>query len=335
MANILNGCRQRLLLTIFCTFVLGVFFGYLMNSNLRHKVDYTKIKVGTFHPVLSEILTRHPLQPPYPYPYKFLIKLQDKCSVRKPFLVILVPSRCYDTASRNIIRETWGNELNYHSVDVVTLFLIGISPTQCEPEENLLKDESDFYRDIIQQDFLDTYYNLTLKTLMGVEWVAKFCSIASYVVKIDTDMFLNVEYLIHELLRPDLPVRTNYYTGQLISNVGPVREKDDKWYVPEEIYPNKIYPPYCSGSGYVFSTDLAKKIYDVAQVIKIIPMEDVFMGIVLKELNVSPEKAPGNLFNRYDKYNRCTFHKLITAHIDGEDLQEIWRNFWTNKTLGC
>ncbi|KAM4675009.1 beta-1,3-galactosyltransferase 2-like [Discoglossus pictus] len=281
--------------------------------------------------------TRHALLPLYPYPYKFLINQQDKCQHRKPFLLLLVVGQSNDAATRNAIRKTWGNEANYGDVIIMKMFLLGISPNATEVSQQFLEKESAVYGDIIQQDFQDTYYNLSLKTLMGMEWVTKFCPNASYVMKIDSDMFLNVEYLVQHLLLPELPVRKNYFTGYILANSRPIRDRSSKWYVPKHIYPNYTYPPYCAGPGYVFSVDMAQKIYEVAQVIRVIPMEDAFIGIGLHELHIKPTKPPAGIFNghRID-YNLCAFKNLVTVHHYGKDeLLEVWLNFWSKRTFKC
>ncbi|XP_075433582.1 beta-1,3-galactosyltransferase 2-like [Ascaphus truei] len=285
----------------------------------------------------STVTTRHPLAPPYPHPYKFLINQPEKCRAHNPFLVILVVGQSHDVHTRNAIRQTWGNESNHPNVSVARIFLVGVSTIASKATQMLLEEESEAYADIVQQDFLDTYYNLTLKTLMGMEWVAKFCPNARYVIKIDNDMFLNVDYLIHHLLRPEMPARRDYFTGYIVSNTGPLRSKAYKWYVPKEIYPNDTYPPYCAGPGYVFSVDMARKIYEVAQVIRTVPMEDSFMGICLYELKIPPTSPPANIFNghRID-YDRCVFHRLVTVHHYGpEELQLIWPDFWGKNNSGC
>ncbi|OCT90423.1 hypothetical protein XELAEV_18019037mg [Xenopus laevis] len=89
-----------------------------------------------------------------------------------------------------------------------------------ESNQKLLEEEMKTYGDIVQQDFMDTYYNLRL----------------------------------------ELPVRQNYFTGYIVANTGPLRGEEYKWYVPKEVYPNDTYPPYPAGPGYVFSADMAKKI---------------------------------------------------------------------------
>ncbi|XP_075061165.1 beta-1,3-galactosyltransferase 2-like isoform X2 [Mixophyes fleayi] len=285
----------------------------------------------------SSSTIRHPLASPYPYPYKFLINQSQKCQNRIPFLVLLVIADSHNVKARDTIRETWGNEKNYGDVEVVKIFLIGLSPIMTGAVQRLLKEESATYGDIVQQDFLDTYSNLTLKTLMGMEWLSKFCPNASYAMKIDSDVFLNVNYLVHHLLHPELPTRNNYITGLIVYYTEPIRSKESKWYVPEDIYPGDTYPPYPSGPGYVFSVDVARKIYKVAQEIAVISVEDAFMGICLYKLKIVPTRPPKNLFYGHRiEYDRCIFNNAITVHhYKHDDLKNVWTDFWGKKTLGC
>ncbi|NXH50422.1 B3GT5 galactosyltransferase, partial [Dicaeum eximium] len=94
----------------------------------------------------------------------------------------------------------------------------------------VLQEEDELHGDLLQQDFLDTYNNLTLKTLMGLEWVSRFCPNASYVMKADSDVFLNLEYLAG-LLRP---LRTGLLMGHVYRRTGPLRNRAYKWFVPRE-----------------------------------------------------------------------------------------------------
>jgi len=57
-------------------------------------------------------------------------------------------------------------------------------------------DESTKYGDVIQEGFLDTYNNLTLKSVMLLKWVRTHCRHALYVMKTDDDMFVNLPRLI-------------------------------------------------------------------------------------------------------------------------------------------
>ena len=52
-----------------------------------------------------------------------------------------------------------------------------------------LQKEAEIYNDIIQFNFVDHYYNLTLKSMSSVRFVAKYCSKAKFIVKMDSDNF--------------------------------------------------------------------------------------------------------------------------------------------------
>merc|ERR1719187_1951591 len=68
-----------------------------------------------------------------------------------------------------------------------TVFMFGLSSN---PVLNaVVRQESKKHQDIIMEDFVDTYNNLTLKTMMGLKWVTYFCGNAQFVYKVDDDMF--------------------------------------------------------------------------------------------------------------------------------------------------
>ena len=49
------------------------------------------------------------------------------------------------------------------------------------------------------ENFIDSYGNLTLKTMMGLKWASRYCWRAKFVYKVDDDMFVNVENLLKYL----------------------------------------------------------------------------------------------------------------------------------------
>ncbi|XP_065511130.1 beta-1,3-galactosyltransferase 2-like [Caloenas nicobarica] len=270
--------------------------------------------------------TRHPLQPPYPHPYRFLLNEPQKCRERAPFLVLLVATEPGDTAGRDAVRRTWGDQGSVPGVSILRLFLLGVHPVFGEELRPVLEEESLLHHDIIQQDFLDTYNNLTLKTLMGLEWVSKHCANASYVVKADRDVFLNLKYLVRRFL---VPPKTSFATGHVYRNTGPLRNRAYKWFVPREVYPNATYPPYCGGPAYVLSGDLAPRIYGVAQALPAINMEDSFVGICLHALGVGVTDSPPGVFNMFRlEYERCRFSRLVMVHhYRPRELLQLWPHF--------
>ena len=58
-------------------------------------------------------------------------------------------------------------------------------------------------RDVVQGSFLDTYRNLTYKSVMGHLWVSEFCQEAEFVVKSDDDIY-NDLYGLYKVLNTTL-----------------------------------------------------------------------------------------------------------------------------------
>lgn len=246
----------------------------------------------------------------------------------------MVPVHPGNVRAREVIRRTWGNETLVRGKVVTTLFVLGQAP-HSDGHTAVLQDqlvhESATFRDIVQGDFTDCYRNLTIKTMVLMDWLATHCPGASYAMKIDSDMFLNVENLLDVLLRPKTP-KTDYITGLLMRNSPVIRDKASKWYVSEDMYPEPLYPPYLIGMGYVFSIDLPEKLARVSKAIRLLYLEDVFVGMCLKSLGIAPRLPPKpNQFRSWPKpgpFDRCDYVGVITTILsDSEQLLQYWRAF--------
>ncbi|XP_038626514.1 beta-1,3-galactosyltransferase 1-like [Tachyglossus aculeatus] len=163
---------------------------------------------------------------------------------------------------------------------------------------------------------------------MGLEWVARFCPQARYVLKVDGDVFLNPNYLVR-LLRAH-PQR-DFITGYIYRGTGPLRDPASKWYVPRELYPHATYPPYCGGPGYVMSGHLARRLFAAAQTVPLITMEDSFVGLCLRRLGVEPTEPPEGAFHVMRReYERCAFARLVLVHhYAPRELLALWPDFLT------
>ncbi|XP_044540885.1 beta-1,3-galactosyltransferase 2-like [Gracilinanus agilis] len=271
----------------------------------------------------------------YPYPYPFLINHPDKCEGPRgaPFLLMLVMTRPPDVGVRQAIRQTWGNETLVPSVVVHRLFVLGLPPLLFDKElQPLLKEEDRKHGDLLQVGFFDTYGNLTLKVLMGLEWMAQHCPTAQYVLKVDSDVFLNPRFLVQQVLWPNGPSRPDFITGHIYRNTKPLRDQHNKWYMPPELYAPNRYPDYCGGPGYVLSGSLVLRILTAAQSVKVIYLEDVFIGLCLKLLGVKPTPPRRNTFLMYRwNYNHCAFQRLVLVHrFQHQELLQIWPDFLTS-----
>ncbi|KAJ7320582.1 hypothetical protein JRQ81_020093 [Phrynocephalus forsythii] len=278
------------LLAIFCLFIKWNFAGICILCLKKSEVTSFKRDSGNF------------LELPH-----------IDCSKSPPFLVILVTSSHNQNKERMAIRETWGKEKLIFNKLITTCFLLGTTP---KPDDQIaISTENVKYGDIIQKDFIDAYYNLTLKTMMGIEWVHKFCPQSSFVMKTDSDVFVNTYYLTELLLRKKRSTR--FFTGFLKLNERPIRQALSKWHVSKEEYPANTYPPFCSGTGYVFSTDVASQVYNISENVLFVKLEDVFIGLCLAELNVKLEElhSKQTFFPERLEFSPCRFKKIVTSHF--------------------
>uniref|UniRef100_A0A8C0LIU2 Hexosyltransferase n=1 Tax=Canis lupus dingo TaxID=286419 RepID=A0A8C0LIU2_CANLU len=253
------------------------------------------------------------------------LQLPDiNCRQDPPFLVLLVTSSHEQVFVRTVIRNTWGKEKNVHGRPIKTFFLLGA--TASKDLSKVVAQESQRHRDIIQKDFVDAYFNLTLKTMMGIEWIHRFCPQATFVMKTDSDMFVNVYYLTELLLKKNRTTR--FFTGFLKLNEFPIRDKANKWFVSKYEYPWDKYPPFCSGTGYVFSSDVASQVYNVSDSVPFIKLEDVFVGLCLAKLKIRLEElhSEQTFFPNGLPFSTCRFKKIVACHfVKPRNMLSYWQ----------
>ncbi|KAM9860834.1 beta-1,3-galactosyltransferase 2 [Aulostomus maculatus] len=264
----------------------------------------------------------------YPNKYHFVINEPTMCKEQEPFVVLMVPVAPHNRAHRDIIRDTWGSESEVLGKVVKLFFLLGLHTGESgqQLQEQMLQ-ESREHRDLIQSDFRDCYKNLTIKTMVMLEWLDAFCSGASYAMKIDSDTFLNVPKLISML--SSAPKR-NYMTG-LVAGMAPVlRDPTSKWYVPEAIYPKSQYPRYALGLGYILSLDLPKKLLEASRHVRALYIEDVYLGLCMEYMRIPVSDPPNwGFFQVFPvPYSRCAYANLVATTVnENTDRLWVWKDF--------
>ncbi|NXJ82677.1 B3GL1 acetylgalactosaminyltransferase, partial [Trogon melanurus] len=276
-------------------------------------------------------------EPIYKQRYLFTLRERSKCEDINPFLVILVSSHPKDVKSRQAIRITWGLQNFWWGHRILTLFLLG-QDTQREDTTAALsvEDESILYGDIIRQDFMDTYDNLTLKTIMAFRWVAEFCSSARFFMKTDDDVFINPANLVKFLLK--LNSSENVFTGYPFTDNFAYRGFYKKRYISYEEYPFRLYPPYCSGMGYILDVKLALRIYELMSHIKPIKFEDVYVGICLNilKVDISVPEDKEQFFLYKINFDICKYRHLIAVHgLKPSEIIGTWQHLSSNTSVTC
>ncbi|KAM8745387.1 UDP-GlcNAc:betaGal beta-1,3-N-acetylglucosaminyltransferase 7 [Acanthopagrus schlegelii] len=257
------------------------------------------------------------------------------------YLLMVIKSVATQHDRREVIRKTWGKEQVVDGKRVKLLFLLAKPPSEEERanHQKLVEYEDQIYGDILQWDFLDSFFNLTLKETHFLKWFHTYCPSVRYIFKGDDDVFVSVEN-IFEYLESTKHVE-NLFVGDVIFKARPIRKKENKYYIPQALYNKTLYPPYAGGGGFLMDGPLARRLYWVADTLELYPIDDVFLGMCLEVLQVTPIKHNafktfGLVKNKNSKMNRepCLFRSMIVVHkLLPSDLMDMWN--LVNSNLVC
>ncbi|XP_059817461.1 N-acetyllactosaminide beta-1,3-N-acetylglucosaminyltransferase 3-like [Hypanus sabinus] len=257
--------------------------------------------------------------------FDMIQNVPDKCGGREGsqnvFLLLVIKSHPFNQDRWEMIRKTWGKEREFNGVLIKRVFISGVSSDQNENRKlnQLLAMENREYRDILQWDFLDTFYNLTLKQYKLLQWVSEFCPSAKFIFSADDDAFVNTDNMVDYLL--GMKVQQHLFMGRLIYGFGPKRQKSSKYYIPEILTTIKFYPPYISGAGILMSVYTAHIIFHIAQDLELYPIDDVFFGMYLAKAGLAPHHHSGFRTAGFsvpstqdESFNPCYYRELLLVH---------------------
>lgn len=264
--------------------------------------------------------------------FPMIINHPEKCS-GDVHLLMVIKSIISQHDRREVIRQTWGKEQVIDGKKIKTLFLLGTSSNEVEQtnHQKLLVYEDYIYGDILQWDFMDTFFNLTLKETHFLKWFSTYCGYVRYIFKGDDDVFVSVtnilEYLESSKDKKDL------FTGDVLFKAKPIRHKQNKYFIPPALYNKTHYPPYAGGGGFLMDGPLARRLYLASETLELFPIDDVFLGMCLEVLQVTPIKHNafktfGLLKDKKSKLNKepCFYKYMIVVHkLLPKALLDMWR----------
>ena len=165
--------------------------------------------------------------------------------------------------------------------------------TENRPElQASLEFEAAQYQDIVQEDFLDTYHNLTYKGVAGLKYLKQHCYKAKFVLKTDDDIFVNMFTLLKHLDA----IQDTHSTGLLMCLrwVGMPVLRSGKWKVERSDYNGTEYPNYCSGCAYTMSMDVAIALHDASYYVPFFWVDDVYItGLLPRALGLTHKRFGG------------------------------------------
>lgn len=141
------------------------------------------------------------------YNYTYLSDCRQKCrddedTMIVPRLVFIIKSAMNNFNQRTAIRQSWGFEKRFSDVVMRTVFLIGISAERDTNLQAAIEKEHEDHGDIVQSDFIDTYFNNTIKTMMGLRWAIEYCPRSKFFMFVDDDFYISAKNVLRFLRDP-------------------------------------------------------------------------------------------------------------------------------------
>lgn len=277
--------------------------------------------------------------------FPLLINQRRKCrsdgaSGGSPDLLIAVKSVAADFERREAVRQTWGAEGRVQGALVRRVFLLGVPKGAGSGGagtrshwRTLLEAESRAYADILLWAFEDTFFNLTLKEIHFLSWASAFCPDVHFVFKGDADVFVHVRNLLQFLELRD-PAQ-DLLAGDVIVQARPIRARASKYFIPRAVYGLPVYPAYAGGGGFVLSGATLRRLADACSQVELFPIDDVFLGMCLQRLRLTPEPHPAfrtfgisqpSAAPHLRTFDPCFYRELVVVHgLSAADIWLMWR----------
>ncbi|XP_052090578.1 beta-1,3-galactosyltransferase brn-like isoform X1 [Mytilus californianus] len=201
------------------------------------------------------------------------------CSCDSLQMLFVVKSYVLNFGQREAIRRTWGGKTQLRSK---TVFIIGY----LDDIKYFVDLESAKHKDIVQLNVYDQYQNVVYKTIYALLWLSKMNITSTFIHFVDDDRFVN-PVNIYDVAMNNIRSTELVMMGYMIIRSKTVRNKSWKTYVSPEDYPFDFYPPYIIGGTILTNTKTVRMLAIAVAYIKVIPIEDAYIGIVANSININ------------------------------------------------
>ncbi|XP_014296824.1 beta-1,3-galactosyltransferase brn [Microplitis demolitor] len=145
------------------------------------------------------------IEPINTYNYDYIHDIKENCidnDYHTLRIIFIVKSAIDNFDRRNAIRNSWGHKKRFFDVPTRTVFLLGINPMENKKLQSKLDDEIKKHKDIVQGNYIDTYYNNTIKTMMGLKWAVNYCLNSKFYMFVDDDIYVSVKNVLRFIRNP-------------------------------------------------------------------------------------------------------------------------------------
>ena len=244
-------------------------------------------------------------------------------------LLVLITTIPQAAKGRETLRNTWLQHSKNNTANIRHVFLFGGGWSK--QEQAILYEESSQFGDILQENYKDAYYNLSLKVISGYKWALKFCNHAKFTLRTADDNYINLPEIV-KWVNTKGPKNSHVQIGHKLENIVVHRQRNKKWFVPFIEYPERVYPTYSMGTAFMFSMVAIKDIVKAAPNVPFFAIEDVWFGLLMREIKMGVVNEPGfdkqlenNLLKQLMDGKCPDSGKFLSIHlVSAEGMQLLW-----------
>lgn len=254
------------------------------------------------------------------------------------YLLVYVHSAPQYGDRRAVIRRTWGNVSQY-DVPVRVVFVMGVdssSSSNDSSSDDAIRTEHRRFNDIVQENFTDSYDNITYKAMAALRWVVARCPQAVFVLKADDDAFVNMDNLLR-LLRRMSTAQPSLHDRKMMCNLWLDKvPREGKWRLDRSVFRFEYYPPFCQGLAFVMSRDLVGPLYDATAYTPFLRMDDVFLtGFAMMRVEGAAKVQMNSYYVRYQELKKMirdgNWIEFVFSHVENpEEIPKLWTSVQTN-----
>ena len=200
-------------------------------------------------------------------------------------VLVLVSSNAPHDWRRNQIRKKWGNRTIWTTKAACRVIFV-TGGTEDLGVINQVHLETEKYKDVILEDIPESFYALSQKVMIGLQWAHSNFHY-DFILKCDDDIFVQMDRLMHAVDNN----KNEGYFGQVMGRQ-PVMRKG-RYVLTLEEHKNDHFDPYCSGGAFLISFDTVNKIIPLFDWKKPLKIDDAYIGQLVYKSGVNIKHNTG------------------------------------------
>ena len=252
----------------------------------------------------------------------------SKINSSNPYpLYIIVKTRAAVTGDyyqrRMFTRISWAQEAQALGIPVI----YAVGRANDEQIQTILEDEHRTYGDLLQLNYIDAYYNISIKSSGILHWfVKRGCQhVTPYLFVVDDDVLINLPLLMKMIAKESFNSNTLY--GLYLTDIEP--HPAGKWAVSLTDYPNRTFPSFITGASTLYPSKILPKL--VNQIFHLVEenqliffLDDVLItGLIADQMGI--ERAP--LTGIEDCSYTDLFSRTIISECSNLRRTYVWLKF--------